>query len=145
MKYLFTQKNLNMRQGRWLEYVKDFDCDILYHPGKANRVADALSRKSVGSVASLMELPKELRNEIGKFKLVLVTGSLGALTLKPTILDEIREAHNEDLEMRDIRHEVIKGKTDEFKLSDDGTLSLGDRLCVPLLNNLRQRILEEVH
>ncbi|KAL0545979.1 hypothetical protein IC582_015883 [Cucumis melo] len=45
LKYFFTQKELNMRQRRWLELVKDYDCEILYHPGKANVVADALSRK----------------------------------------------------------------------------------------------------
>ncbi|KAL0556805.1 hypothetical protein IC582_005322 [Cucumis melo] len=46
LKYFFTQKELNMRQRRWLELVKDYDSEILYHPGKANVVADALSRKS---------------------------------------------------------------------------------------------------
>ncbi|KAL4018245.1 hypothetical protein IC575_021835 [Cucumis melo] len=48
LKYFFTQKELNMRQRRWLELVKDYDCEILYHPGKANVVADALSRKKRG-------------------------------------------------------------------------------------------------
>ena len=43
LKYLFSQKELNMRQHRWIELFKDYDCDILYHPGKANVVADALS------------------------------------------------------------------------------------------------------
>ena len=43
LKYFFTQKDLNMHQRHWLELVKDYDCDILYHPGKANGVADALS------------------------------------------------------------------------------------------------------
>ncbi|CAA0811205.1 Uncharacterized mitochondrial protein AtMg00860, partial [Striga hermonthica] len=45
LKYIFTQKELNMRQRRWLELVKDYDCTISYHPGKANMVADALSRR----------------------------------------------------------------------------------------------------
>ncbi|TYK24117.1 reverse transcriptase [Cucumis melo var. makuwa] len=45
LKYFFTQKELNMRQRRWLELVKDYDCEILYHPNKANVVTDALSRK----------------------------------------------------------------------------------------------------
>ena len=45
LKYIFTQKELNMRQRRWLELVKDYHCEILYHPGKANVVADALSRR----------------------------------------------------------------------------------------------------
>jgi ribonuclease HI len=46
LKYIFTQSELNMRQRRWLELVKDYDLEIHYHPGKANVVADDLSRKS---------------------------------------------------------------------------------------------------
>jgi hypothetical protein len=45
LKYIFTQKDLNLRQCRWLELIKDYDLEIYYHPGKANLVADALSRK----------------------------------------------------------------------------------------------------
>ena len=45
LKYIFTQKELNMRQRRWLELIKDYDCTTNYHPGKANVLADALSRK----------------------------------------------------------------------------------------------------
>ena len=46
LKYLFTQKELNLRQRRWVELLEDYDFKLLYHPGKANVVADALSRKS---------------------------------------------------------------------------------------------------
>ncbi|PON56755.1 Ribonuclease H-like domain containing protein [Parasponia andersonii] len=60
LKYLFTQKELNMRQRCWLELVKYYDCDISYHPEKANIVADALSRKSFGSLAALHGLNKPL-------------------------------------------------------------------------------------
>ena len=52
-KYIFQQRDLNLRQRRWLELLKDYDCSILYHPGKANVVADALSRKSAGSLAHI--------------------------------------------------------------------------------------------
>uniref|UniRef100_A0A6V7QSP6 Reverse transcriptase RNase H-like domain-containing protein n=1 Tax=Ananas comosus var. bracteatus TaxID=296719 RepID=A0A6V7QSP6_ANACO len=51
LKYMFTQKELNMRQRRWLELLKDYDVDILYHPRKANVVTDALSRKSAKNLA----------------------------------------------------------------------------------------------
>ncbi|XP_075478906.1 uncharacterized protein LOC142519762 [Primulina tabacum] len=59
LKYLFTQKELNMRQRRWIELLKDYDLTISYHPGKANKVADALSRKNMGKVilASLSAQP----------------------------------------------------------------------------------------
>ena len=46
LKYIFTQSDLNLRQRRWLELIKDYDLEIHYHPGKANMVADALSRKA---------------------------------------------------------------------------------------------------
>ena len=61
LKYFFTQKELNMRQRRWLELVKDYDCEILYHLGKANVVADPLSRKSYGNLAALSGIEKPLQ------------------------------------------------------------------------------------
>jgi hypothetical protein len=48
LKYIFTQSDLNLRQRRWLELIKDYDLEIHYHPGKANVVVDALSQKPFG-------------------------------------------------------------------------------------------------
>jgi hypothetical protein len=58
--YIFTQKDLNLRQCRWLELIKDYDLEIHYHPGKANLVADALSRKEHVHSAIVPQLPAEI-------------------------------------------------------------------------------------
>jgi hypothetical protein len=57
LKYIFTQSELNMRQRRWLELVKDYDLEIHYHSGKANIVADTLSRKSYVNMAVAFQMP----------------------------------------------------------------------------------------
>ena len=60
LQYVFTQKELNLRQQRWLEFFKDYDVSVDYHPGKANVVGNALSRLFMGSVAHVEEERKEL-------------------------------------------------------------------------------------
>ena len=69
LKYFFTQKVLNMRQRRWLELIKDYDLTINYTPGKANVVADALSRKVTCNPLQEQGIPKELRRELEKFQI----------------------------------------------------------------------------
>jgi hypothetical protein len=68
LKYIFTQPDLNLRQRRWLELIKDYDLRINYHPGKANVVADALSRRSHLNILATRELlPGNHRIEIPLF------------------------------------------------------------------------------
>nr|ABF95974.1 retrotransposon protein, putative, Ty3-gypsy subclass [Oryza sativa Japonica Group] len=93
LKYIFTQPDLNMRQRRWLELIKDYDMEIHYHPGKANVVADALSRKSYCNMSEGRCLPWELCQEFEKLNLGIVSkGFVAALEAKPTLFDQIREA-----------------------------------------------------
>ena len=86
LKYLITQKQLNVRQGRWLELLNDYDFAINYHPSKANEVADALSRKSASNIAMLRALSKTLIKEIADFGLVIVSGKLSSLQVRPQML-----------------------------------------------------------
>ncbi|KAL0551536.1 hypothetical protein IC582_010625 [Cucumis melo] len=76
LKYFFTQKKLNMRQRRWLELVKDYDCEILYHPDKANMVVDALSRK-VSHSAALITRQAPLHRDFERAEIAV---SVGAVT-----------------------------------------------------------------
>jgi len=69
IKYLFTQNELNIRQMRWLELIKDYDCEINYHPGKANVVANALSRKSSIKLVNLSISQPQLIMELERLKL----------------------------------------------------------------------------
>ena len=83
-----------MRQRRWLELVKDYDCEINYHPEKANVVADALSRKSLATITVKHVDMKHLLMDLHKLELEIVptglTERLAALTLQPTILERIK-------------------------------------------------------
>jgi hypothetical protein len=63
MKYIFTQKDLNLSQRRWLELIKDYDLEIHYHLGKVNLAADALSRKEHVHAAIATQLPDELAED----------------------------------------------------------------------------------
>ena len=66
LKYIFTQSDLNMRQRRWLELIKDYDLEVHYHPGKANVVADALSRKSYCNCLAVRTMGLTLCQEMEK-------------------------------------------------------------------------------
>ena len=68
-KYIFTQRDLNMRQHKWMEYLKDYDFTLHYHPGKENVVADALGRKSWGVLAIVVSQEWQMLKTMGQFKL----------------------------------------------------------------------------
>jgi hypothetical protein len=68
LKYFFTQTKLNMRQRRWLELIKDYDIEINYHPGKANVVANALSRKTYCNNLMVREEQPALHEELEKLR-----------------------------------------------------------------------------
>ncbi|KAL5564092.1 hypothetical protein UlMin_027256 [Ulmus minor] len=134
-----------MRQRRWLELVKDYDCEILYHPGKANKVADALSRKSTTTLMSLQVLPKELQDEVCSLGVEILVGKLSTLTLQPTIFDGIKGGQELDPSLFKIKKEVLEGKHTDFEVYADGVLGFKGRLCVPADEELKQKIMHEAH
>jgi hypothetical protein len=75
LKYIFTQSNLNLRQRRWLELIKDYDLGINYHPGKANVVTDVLSQRSHVSQLVVDSMPFELCDEFDKLKLRIIANT----------------------------------------------------------------------
>jgi hypothetical protein len=75
LKYIFTQSNLNPRQRRWFEFIKDYDLGINYHHRKANVVADALSRRSHVSQLLVGSMPFELCEEFDKLNLMIIANT----------------------------------------------------------------------
>ncbi|KAL0551527.1 hypothetical protein IC582_010616 [Cucumis melo] len=148
LKYFFTQKELNMRQRRWLELVKDYDCEILYHPGKANVVADALSRK-VSHSAALITRQAPLHRDLERAEIAVsvgaVTMQLAQLTVQPTLRQRIIDAQSNDPYLVEKRGLAEAGQAVEFSLSSDGGLLFERRLCVPSDNAVKTELLSEAH
>jgi hypothetical protein len=146
LKYIFTQKDLNLRQRRWLELIKDYDLAIQYHPGKANLVADALSRKGQANMALALQLPDELRKEFEGLNLGMAAHTEGVtLAVESTLEQQIRRGQLEDVEIREIRDTMERGKAPDFTEDDQGTIWFKNRICVPDVGDLWKTILREAH
>ena len=135
LKYFPSQQELNLRQRRWMELIKDYDCMIDYHPGKANVVADALSRKSVQTLqASNAHLSLTDDGEI-----------VAELIARPDFFNQVLEAQKNDEKISSIMSQIGKGKGTEFSVKKDGSLYYKDRVCVTNDSELKKSILEEAH
>jgi hypothetical protein len=103
LKYIFTQNDLNLRQHRLLELIKDYDLGINYHPGKANVVADALSHKKYCNATFAKRIRPELHREIKYLNLVIVNDAAVTMEVEPILEAEIREGQLEDAKLKEIR------------------------------------------
>ena len=96
LKYIMTQKELNLRQRRWVELIKDYDCTIEYHIGKANVAADTLSHKPTATLASIKVIQLPLLLEFRGLNAELTVDDSGAVlasfNARPLLLQEIWEA-----------------------------------------------------
>ncbi|XP_076949132.1 uncharacterized protein LOC143621661 [Bidens hawaiensis] len=113
-----------MRQQRWVELLNDYDCQIRYHPGKANVVADALSRK---------ERVKTLR-----------VRALG-MTMHTSLTTQIRNAQQEALKAKNLKGETLRGMVKQLEPKTDETLYFTNRIWVPYTGGLRELVLDEAN
>ena len=145
LKYLFSQKELNLRQRRWVEFLEDYDCSINYHPGKANVVADALSRRA--QVAGLMVREWDMLEEASGWnpRLEKLKILFGNLSLKSPLLERIKEAQGKDPVVQGYLEKVRRGETLDFKLGPEDILRFRDRIVVPSEEGWKREIKEESH
>ena len=137
-----------------MELLKDYDITILYHPGKANVVADALSRKawSMGSLAHLpvsrRPLAREvqtLANDLMRLEVNEKEGFLACGEARSSFLDKIKGKQFTDEKLIRIRDKVLRGEAKEAKIDEEGVLRIKGRICVPHVDDLIPTILIEAH
>ena len=140
---MFTQKELNLRQRRWLELLKDYDMNVHYHQGEANVAADALGRMRMGSTAHVEDEKKKLEKEVHKLARLgvrLVDSTSGGVSVHPSsessLVVEVKEGQHLDLVLMELKDSVLTKMNESFALGDNGVLRYQDRLCVPDVDDL---------
>ncbi|GKD08865.1 putative reverse transcriptase domain-containing protein, partial [Tanacetum coccineum] len=125
LQYILNQKELNLRQRRWIELLSDYDCEIRYHPGKAYVVADALSRKERIKPLRVRALMMTVHNDLPK---------------------RIREAQKEAMKKKYVGKENL-GRLIKpiFEFRPDGTRCFGNRVWLPRFGGLRDLVMHESH
>ncbi|GKE81233.1 putative reverse transcriptase domain-containing protein [Tanacetum coccineum] len=125
LQYILNQKELNLRQRRWIELLSDYDYEIRYHPGKANVVADALSRKERIKPLRVRALMMTVHNDLPK---------------------QIREAQKEAMKKKYVRKENLGRLIKQiFEFRPDGMRCFGNHVWLPRFGGLRDLVMHESH
>ena len=145
LQYVFTQKELNHLQRRLLEHLKDYDMSVLYHPCKANMVADTLSCMSMGCVSHVEEDKKELVKDVHRLDRLgvrLEDSPIGGFMVHhnsdSSLVVEVKYKQHLDPLLMDLK-ELILAKLNESFSMGDGILRYQGRLCVSDVEHLRNR------
>ena len=126
---MLTQKDLNLRQRRWFELFEDYDCIINYHPGKANEVTDAFSRKMI-SALSLKDYDWRFDSD---------EALLAQLRVIPDLKQMIINAQKDYAKLQEIVQLVSTGDKTNYALDEIGGLWYKNRLCIPNVMDLRKK------
>ncbi|XP_056843094.1 uncharacterized protein LOC130495672, partial [Raphanus sativus] len=143
LKYIFTQPELNLRQRRWMEFVADYDLDIAYYPGKANLVADALSRRRAEvSAEREAEVLEGMVRSLNLNTLVSEDEPLGLEVVdQADLLSRIRQAQCLDENLQ----KVARNDKTEYQTASNGTILVHGRVSVPSDRGLKEEIMRQAH
>jgi hypothetical protein len=142
LKGIFTQLDLNMRQRRWLELIKDYELEVHYHSRKANVVVDTLSHKAHCNYLPAVSFTRE------EYSIrILPDLTLYNITLTPTLKEEIIAAQKNDGGMAHLRRRLSEGgpKVNCFREDAEYILWFKDRLVVSKKEALKKKIMDEAH
>ena len=132
---MLTQKELNLRQCRWLELFKDYDYIVDYHLGNANVVADALSRKAIFVLS--------LKHCIWRFS--FDRALLAQLRAMPDLRQMMINAQKNDVKLQQRVQVVRNGDKTNYSIEEDGGFYYKNRLCVPNVQELKKKLMYESH
>ncbi|GJW74279.1 putative reverse transcriptase domain-containing protein [Tanacetum coccineum] len=125
LQYILNQKELNLRQQRWIELLSDYDCEIRYHPKKANVVADVLSRKEMNRPLRARALMMTVHNDLPK---------------------QILKAQKEAMKKKNVKAKFLERLIKQiFEFRLDGTRCFGNHVWLSRFSGLRDLIMHEVH
>jgi hypothetical protein len=129
-----------------LELVKDYDFGINYHPEKANVVADTLSRRFHVSLLVVDNMSFKLCEEFDKLNLRIIANTeVMEIEVGSSLLRDIQRGQLKDEKIQEIKRNIKEEKSPGFTEDDQGVLWYKGRICVPNINELKDKILQEAH